>query len=722
MDDIVYRYKVDRQPQSDQEIQEKLGINESSDSLLLLNAKKKFLGACNCSKNRLLNFVTGLFPIFTWLKSYDKTWIPGDIVAGLTVGVVHIPQSLAFSILAGLAPVFGLYTSFYPVLIYTLMGTSRHISVGTFAVTSLMTQAVVFRHYPPSLDDNTIANSTAMNASSTTMMPMNGSDGLLTELDMKRAGVAAAVALITGIFQLLFGMVRLGFITSYLSEPVIQGFTTGAALQVVTSQTPPALGITIQRFNGPLSFYLSWIDIFRNFPNIHVATLVITIVCIILLTIGREINIRYKEKLKMPIPSEVILVVIAILASHFGNFKQRFSVTVVDNVPTGLPPPQVPDVSILGSIIGDGFAIAVVGFAISVSLSKLYATRHGYKIDPNQELIAYGAANLVPSFFLCFPSAAALARCEIQDNTGGRTQIVGVISVIIVLIVVLALGPIFEPLPRAVLACIIIVGLFGIIAQMKNLKTMYKTSKIDFIVWIITLLAVVSLGVGLGLLVGVIFAIATIVARTQIPRFEVLSNIEDTDIYRAKGKYKNQKDPNGIIIIKMHTSLYYANKDFFKNKLLTVIGFDPSDVIANRKAAQEVYAKKSVKQDNSRTSFHWMRKQPKEVVEGNGNAISIEVEETRENDEWLPPIHTIIVDCASFGFIDYAGGKLIGQLYKSFQQLQISFVLANCNDDVRGQLVRSGFMENVGKDATFVSIHDAVVYSLSSKTTVEQTE
>lgn len=711
------RYKIDRPAHSDQEMEEKLKIDAGTDTSLLLEARQKFLNKCSCSKSRMIEFMYGLFPMFSWLKDYKKSWIVGDVVAGLTVGVVHIPQSLAFSILAGLAPVFGLYTSFYPVVLYTLMGTSRHISVGTFAVTSLMTQAVVFRHYPP---DAMAGNLTSNVSEGSTTTIANGALSSLSEIELKRAGIATALAFIMGIFQLLFGMLRFGFITSYLSEPVIQGFTTGAAFQVIVSQTPPALGITIQRFSGPLTFFRSWIDIFRNLPNVHVPTLVIAIICITFLTIGREINIRYKDRLKMPIPTEVIIVILAILASHFGNFKQRFSVNVVDNVPTGLPPPQLPNFSVIGGLIGDGFAIAIVGFAISVSLSKLYAMRYGYTVDPNQELIAYGTANVIPSFFLCFPSAAALARCEIQANTGGRTQVVGILSVVIVLIVVLALGPIFEPLPRSVLASIIIVGLFGIVGQLSNLKTMFKTSKIDFAVWLTTWLAVLLLGVDLGLLVGAVFAILTIIARTQLPTFEILANIEDTDIYKAKGRYKNQKDCGGTIIVKMHASLYYANKDFFKRKLLEAIGFDPSDVITKRKEA-ESEVRNTNQNNNESTSLSWLRRRFKRgSVSHATNTVSIELEEpTQTEDGWEPPYRTVIVDCASFGFVDYAGGKLLRQLHQSFQKLEVTFLLTNCNDDVRQQLLRSGFMDDIGKDVTFISIHDAVIYSQKMKPIME---
>uniref|UniRef100_H2Z8K2 SLC26A/SulP transporter domain-containing protein n=1 Tax=Ciona savignyi TaxID=51511 RepID=H2Z8K2_CIOSA len=419
-----------------------------------------------------------LFPIFTWLRHYEiKKWLPGDVVAGLTVGVVHIPQSMAFSLLAGLPPVYGLYTSFYTVLLYTFMGTSRHISVGTFAVTSLLTQTVVVRFT-----------------------------------------VTSALMFLMGIFQFVFGIFRFGFITNYLSAPLIQAFTTGAALQVVTSQTPSILGIKITSATAIPVFFRVTVVYILCVQNTYIRSIAKALNLFLLHVLIIPPLAHCRDKMKIPIPTEVIVVIIAIIASTFGLFQENFNVSVVGPIPRGLPAPVLPDFSILGSIIGDAFAVAVVGFAISISLAKMYAQKYGYQIDSNQELIAYGVSNFVPSFFQSFPNAAALARCVIQENTGGNTQIVGLISVIIVLITILVLGPVFQPLPRAVLGCIIVVGLVGILQQLSLLKPTFKTSKIDCLVWVVTLLSVLLLGVDIGLLAGVVFSMLTIIFRTQRPR------------------------------------------------------------------------------------------------------------------------------------------------------------------------------------------------------------
>nr|XP_039252926.1 pendrin-like [Styela clava] len=715
------RYRIDRLAQTENDLQKRIGVENKETNSVLTKIKRSAQKSCSCSKGCVLGFFKGLFPIFTWLLHYQEKWLPGDLVSGLTVGVVHIPQSLAFAILAGLAPVFGLYTSFYPVVIYTLMGTSRHISVGTFAVTSLLTRSVVFRYFPPEIVSQSNGTSLEMNS---TMVPNfnNTNAERFSELDLQRAGVAASVTLVMGVFQIIFGIFRLGFITSYLSEPLIQGFTTGAACQVVTSQTPTILGIQIGRFNGPFSLIQSWVEIFKSLPRVHVPTLIITILCFIFLIIGREINLRFRERMKVPLPTEVLLVIITILASHFGQFRENFDVVIVDNIPTGLPAPVLPNMSILGDIIADGFALAIVGFAISVSLAKMYGNKHGYSVDPNQELVAYGVSNIIPSFFLCFPNAAALARCEIQDNTGGKTQVVGIISVIIVLISILVLGPVFEPLPRAVLGSIIIVGLFGILLQFRNLKHLYKTSKVDFSVWLVTWLAVVLLGVDVGLLFGVVFAIITVIVRTQIPRFEILINVPGTDIYRAEKTIQQRNNNEGILVVKLYSSLYYANKDMFRSKLIEALGFDPGDVLCQRKEAKERRKIELAKLNENSKGFFGIGKnkdrRQDQVTSGDAQGIpstSVEISEVETEDAWKSNIHSVIVDCGCFGFTDFVGGKLLKQLCSQFNDIGISFYLAACSVDIREQLQRSGFVDVAGMNSVFPTVHDAALFALKNQ-------
>lgn len=512
-------------------------------------------------------------PVLGWLSTYKwREWGVGDVVSGITVGVVNIPQSLAFSILAGLSPIFGLYTSFYPPLLYFLLGTSRHLSIGSFAVLSLLTQGAVLRLAPDHGAD-TSANNGSLVTSATSNVSTPSFDAgplaTLSEIEIKRIQVATALTFVSGAIQLVFGMFRMGFLLSILSPPIIKALTIGSAIYVTTSQMSDFFGITITKSGGYCQPIQDWIKIFSSLGNAHVPTVIISILTFSTLMIGKFVNEKYKSKLRVPIPTEIFVVTIAILSSYFGDFQRKFGVSVVENVPSGFPPPQVPDFTLMPAVIGDAFSVAIVGLAISVSLAKLYAQRYEYEVDLNQEMVAYGASGLIPSFFFCFPSAAALARCEILVSSGGKTQVCGFVASIVMLFTILFLGPVFEPLPKAILSCVIIVGLSGILAQLGTVPDLFRKSKIDFLVWAVTFLSILVFSISLGLLIGVVFSLLTVVARTQLPKCERLRAVPGAgDVYvNEKCDMQFDEDVGSILIFKFNSILYFANVDIFAKKL-----------------------------------------------------------------------------------------------------------------------------------------------------------
>jgi len=676
------RYHVERTAQTTTKFEKGVEKNKVPGKTL-----KGFTLEClkKCKWRNLAHSVVGCFPFFNWVKAYRfREWFVGDLVSGLTVGIVHIPQSLAFSILAGLSPVFGLYTSFFPVLFYTLMGTSRHISIGTFAVTSLLTSASVERLVP---SGSTQLMSSGVENSTTQASPMVGGSSL-TDFDFERIGVASALTFLVGIIQLAFGIFQMGFITSFLSQPLIKALTSGAAVLVVTAQTPSILGITPMRRSGFGLVILQWIEIFRVIGTTNVATLIISIVCIIVLVIGRHLNMKYKERLPLPIPTEVFVVIIAIIASNFGRFNANFGVPIVGAIETGFPAPRVPPLGLLQDLIGDAISIAIVALAINMSLAKMYGARFGYDIDPNQELLSYGVANFVPSFFLCFPSAAALARCEIQVNSGGKTQMVGVITIVVLLLTILVVAPVFETLPRAVLGSIIIVGLIGIIAQIQMAAHFFKKSKPDFAVWLVTFASILLLGVGLGLLIGVVFSILVVVARTQRPPWDQLGNIDNSDIYKNIKHYPSANPTPGIVIFKFNSLLFFANNNYFLTCLqkATKINPDAKDKKANG-SAKVSCSKSDIKMCDAECNS-------KDKFNSKGNT----------------PTKYVIVDCSNFSFMDLPSVDMFKSLLKKYESQDVKLILVNVIDGVREILMRNDYYDQCGENGEFLSIHDAVLW------------
>ncbi|XP_053108895.1 prestin isoform X2 [Hemicordylus capensis] len=466
-----------------------------------LPLSQKIAHSCRFSSKKAKSVLFRFLPILKWLPRYPvKEYLLGDIISGISTGVMQLPQGLAYAMLAAVPPVFGLYSSFYPVFLYTFFGTSRHISIGTFAVISLMIGGVAVRVAPDEMFNSMDTNST------------NSTDSLKEDLRVK---VAVAVTLLSGIIQLCLGFLRFGFVAIYLTEPLVRGFTTAAAVHVFTSQLKYLLGIQTKRFSGPLSVLYSLIAVFSNITKTNIAALVVGLICMVLLLSGKEINDRFKKKLPVPIPMEIIVVVIGTGVSAGMNLKETYGVDIVGYIPKGLRPPAVPDIRLIPAVFVDAIAIAIVGFSMAVSMSKIFALKHGYTIDGNQELIALGICNSTGSFFQTFAITCSMSRSLVQESTGGKTQIAGTLSSIMVLLVIVAVGYLFEPLPQAVLAAIVMVNLKGMFKQFGDIAHFWRISKIELAIWIVAFLASVLLGLDYGLLASVAFAMITIVYRTQ---------------------------------------------------------------------------------------------------------------------------------------------------------------------------------------------------------------
>lgn len=249
-----------------------------------------------CSVPRLKRAVLSWVPVLSWLPHYSfRENAIGDLISGCSVGIMHLPQGMAYALLASLRPVYGLYTSLFPVLVYFIFGTSRHISIGTFAVISIMIGSVTEKLGP---DSNFMGNGT------------NGTVDY-DRRDAFRVQVACSLTVLTGIFQILLGVVRFGFVVTYLSEPLVRGYTTGSACHVCISQLKYLFGVKPARFTGPLSLIYTLVDICRLLPETKVPELVVSLVALAVLIVVKEVNDCYRQKLPLPIPIELIV------ASHF---------------------------------------------------------------------------------------------------------------------------------------------------------------------------------------------------------------------------------------------------------------------------------------------------------------------------------------------------------------------------------------------------------------------
>nr|XP_026501792.1 solute carrier family 26 member 6 isoform X2 [Vanessa tameamea] len=466
-------------------------------------------------------------PIARWLPRYNmKKDLVGDLVAGATTAVMHIPQGMAYAMLAEVPPIVGLYMAFFPVLIYVIFGTSPHVSMGTFAVACLMAGKVVSQHS---------SHSELVNAVNVTT-----SEGppFLTG-GYSPVEILSVLSLTIGLMQVIMWMMRLGAVSTLLSEPLVSGFTTAASFHVLTSQLKDLFGVKLPKLGSNYKVIFTAIEIVKSIPNANwIAFAISAITCTIIALNNEVLKPRISKISRVPVPIELMAIVFGTLASKFGNLKELYGVSLVGTIPTGLPEPKVPAIEMIPTIALDAFTITMVTYTISMSMALIFATKEKYEVDANQELLALGASNMFGSFFGCAPLCASLSRSYIQYQAGSKTCLTSVVSASLILCVLLWVGPLFELLPRCVLASIIVVSLKGMFMQVKELAKFWNLSKLDAIVWLVTFSITLLIDIDIGLGAGLLASVATLFCRSQKPYTCLLGRVLDTDLYLDIKRYR----------------------------------------------------------------------------------------------------------------------------------------------------------------------------------------
>ncbi|XP_029450781.1 solute carrier family 26 member 10 [Rhinatrema bivittatum] len=634
---------------------------------------------CRCSCRGAARLLSARLPVAGWLPRYRlKTCLLGDFVAGLTVGIVHIPQGMAFALLTSVAPVYGLYTSFFPVILYMLFGTGRHVSTGTFAVLSLMTGSVIERLVPKPLD-------------------LNATSAEVEEIEQQRIGVAAAIAFLMGLIMIVMFILQLGFLSTYLSEPIVKAFTNGAAFHVMISQIQSMLGLPLPRFTGYFTIFKTLASVFQALLMTNIAELIISFLCLAALVPIKEINSRFRNKLRMPIPGEIVIVLVATGVTFASSLDSQYGIQIVGHIPAGFPEPKLPSLEVIPDVIGDTVAITFVAYAVSVSLAMIYAEKHSYTIDPNQELLAHGISNIISSLFSCFANSATLATTNILESAGGHTQLSGFFTSCVVLVVLIWVGPLFYYLPKAVLACINVVSLRQMFLQFQDLPELWRVSKIDFAVWVVTWLAVIILNVDMGLAVGVVFSMMTVICRTQRAQCSVLGRATNTEIYRPIKQNNKCYEIPGLKILAYNAPVYYGNRNFFKEAMSRLLGLTQEKIRKREKALKAL-------QNGRKMSIST-------VENGIANPAYLPDQANPSTNSGEEEIKIVVIDCSGIIFIDMAGARLFIQMCTECKKAGILLFLAGCNGNVLRTLACSGLMEHLSTQQVFVTVHDAACFA-----------
>ncbi|KZS42489.1 sulfate transporter [Aquimarina aggregata] len=466
------------------------------------------------------------FPIFDWLSTYKKEYLPGDLFAGLTVGIMLIPQGMAYAMIAGLPPIFGLYASLIPQVIYAIMGTSRQLAVGPVAMDSLLV------------------------ASGLGALSLSGIDEYVS--------MAIFLALFMGAIQLFLGVLRMGFLVNFLSKPVISGFTSAAAIIIALSQLKHILGIDIA---GGNRIQIVFKNTFDNISDINWCTLCIGLVAIVL--------IKGIKKVKKTFPAALVVVVLGIVLMYFSGWS-TIGVKIMGEIPQGLPKFQVPNIefSRISELLPIAMTLALIAFMEAISVAKAVAEKHtDYELDSNQELIALGTSNIIGSLFQSYPTTGGFSRTAVNEQAGAKTGIAPIISAIIVGLTLLFLTPLFYYLPNAVLAAIIMVAVFGLI-DVKYPMQLLKSRKDEFALLLITFLITLTVGIKEGIILGVLISLIVVIYRTSKPHMAVLGRIEGTNYFKNINRFNtNDKEREDVLIVRFDAQLFFGNKDYFKKRL-----------------------------------------------------------------------------------------------------------------------------------------------------------
>mgnify|MGYP001818194381 FL=1 len=472
-----------------------------------------------------MQFVQRHLPIFTWASHYQRPDLRSDLAAGITVGAMLVPQAMAYALLAGLPPQVGLYAATVPVLVYALFGTSRQLAVGPVAIVSLLT------------------------ASALAPLVEEGTAGYLA--------AAALLALMVGVIHIAMGAFRLGYLVNFLSHSVLVGFTAAAAVIIGFSQAKHIFGISIERQDH---FYETVREVISHLGDTNGATLAVGATSLAALFVLKRVLPR--------IPAALVVVIGSILAVEIFDLGSQ-GVKTVGDIPDNLPVFDLPsfDGSVFGSLVTTAFVITLVGFMESIAVAKVYARRHRYDVDANQELIGLGAANVASGLFGGYPVTGGFSRTAVNDTAGAKTPLASIITAVIVVITIAFFTPLLASLPNAALGAIIIMAVTGLI-DVDEMRHIARVKKSDLIGLGVAFVATLALGIEIGIGVAVVASMLVVFARMSMPHSAVLGHVEGTTSYRNVERFPEAEQLPGVRVVRIDAALSFVNAANIKKLLL----------------------------------------------------------------------------------------------------------------------------------------------------------
>lgn len=463
---------------------------------------------------------------FGWLRTYQQGWLRGDLIAGMTVWAVLVPESLAYASIAGVSPVVGLYAAPVALLLYAAFGSSRHLVVGPMSATAALSAAIVADFVSPT--------------------------------DEAFVVMTVALALVSGIIALAAGLLRLGFVANFISEPVLKGFIIGLALTIIAGQLPKLFGVE----GGEGNFFEKIWALLGNLGGTNLPTLLLGLVCLAAV-------IGFREVLPI-VPGSLVAVAIGIGAVMLLGLDER-GVAIVGEIQAGLPPIGIPDVGINGylALAAPAMGVVLIGFAEGLGAAKTYAAQHHYEVDPNRELVGLGAANTASGLVSGMVVNGSLSKTAVNGAAGAKSQVSGLVAAVLTVLTLLVLTGLFESLPEATLAAVVIAAVvelvdFGALADLYRLYTrrlgrIYGlAARADFLGALAAMLGVLFFDTLPGLVIGVVVSILLILYRSSRPHVARLGR-DTTGNYVDVGRNPDAVEVPGVAVLRPEAALFFVN-------------------------------------------------------------------------------------------------------------------------------------------------------------------
>jgi SulP family sulfate permease len=550
--------------------------------------------------------IARLVPGVALIRGFSPALLRTELIVAVTLFAVLVPSAMAYGELAGVTPVAGLYVALGAMVMYALFGTSKQVSMGPEATSAIMTAAAV--------------------------APLAGGDVA------RYAALAALIAILIGVLALLARVARLGFITDFLSKPVLVGYILGATLIVIGSQLGKMFGISLESDK----FFQQVVELISRLDEAHLLTVAIGVVCMAALLIMRRVSRK--------LPGPLIVVVLAIIASAVLGWEAQ-GVKVVGEVPAGLPRVTVPAVSVedILTLLPAALAILILIYADEILTSRVFAAKHGQKVDSNQEFVAIGMANLGAGLLMGFPAALSASRTAVSDQMGGKTQWVGLIAAVLTVIFLLFLTPLLAPLPTVALGAVIIVASLGLI-DIAAFRFLRQVRRSEFWLAVVTAFGVLCVGVLAGILVAVMVSLIMILYRIARPNDALLDEVDvrGGTVYRGVADKETALTEPGLIVYRFDAPLVFANAAFFTERL-------------------------------------------EELVANAG-----------------PGLKCIILDAEAISDFDSTAAEALENLDAELERQGVDLWIARANSSLRELLTTTGLMKRLGEEHIYQSVRAAV--------------